>query len=91
MTIELVDSGGTRRRVSRYLLEVPELGAWTAMVDVDSDAAISGKVTLTIDGVSWVGTVIKGDLYAGRVHAQIVGGAGKLAKALRTSEEVPDY
>ena len=64
------------------VLNEPRIGVWTAVVDVDSDVAISGKVTLTIDGVSWVGTVSKGDLHAGRVHAQIVGGAGKLAKAL---------
>lgn len=63
-------------------LNEPRIGVWNATVDVDSDKAITGKVTLVIDGVEWVGTVIKGDLHAGRVHAQIVGGVGKLAKSL---------
>lgn len=60
----------------------PRIGVWTATVDVDSDAAITGKVTLEVDGVSWVGVVSKGDLHGGRVHLQVVGGAGKLAKQL---------
>lgn len=63
-------------------LNEPRIGVWTAVVDVDSEEAISGKVTLTIDGISWVGTVVKGDVYAGRAHVQVVGGAGKLAKLL---------
>lgn len=63
-------------------IQEPKIGVWSAVVDVDSDSAISGKVTLAIDGTSWVGTIVKGDLYAGRFHAQIVGGAGKLATVL---------
>ena len=60
------------------VIQEPRIGVWTAVIDVDSDEAISGKVTIEIDGVTWIGTVQRGDLYAGRVHAQIVGGAGKL-------------
>lgn len=68
--------------VISVVLNEPRIGVWNATVDVDSDAPIAGRVTLTIDGVSWVGTVVKGDWHAGRVSAQIVGGAGKLAKVL---------
>jgi hypothetical protein len=60
----------------------PRFGVWSAVIDVDSDEAITGKVTLEIDTVTWVGTVMKGDLHAGRFHAQVVGGAGKLATVL---------
>lgn len=63
-------------------IQEPRIGVWNAVVDVDSDEAISGTVTMAIDGVSWVGTISKGDLHAGRFHAQVVGGAGKLATVL---------
>lgn len=68
--------------VISVVLNEPRIGVWNATVEADADAAISGKVTLVIDGVTWVGTMVKGDLHAGRVSAQIVGGAGKLAKVL---------
>lgn len=63
-------------------IQEPRIGVWSAVVDVDSDEVISGTVKIAIDGVSWVGTVAKGDLHAGRFHAQVVGGAGKLATVL---------
>lgn len=70
--------------VISVVLTEPRIGVWTATVDVDSDQVITGRVTLSIDGVAWAGTVYKGDLHAGRVQAQIVGGAGKLATLLDT-------
>lgn len=63
-------------------IQEPRIGVWSAVVDVDTDTTITGNVTITIDGVSWVGTVVKGDQHAGRFHAQVVGGAGKLATQL---------
>jgi hypothetical protein len=60
----------------------PRTGVWTAVVDVDADEAITGTVTIVIDTVTWIGTVAKGSLNAGRFHAQVVGGAGKLATVL---------
>lgn len=63
-------------------IQEPRIGVWQAVVDVDSEAAVSGAATLTVDGVTWTGTIVKGDLYAGRFHAQLVGGAGKLAAIL---------
>jgi len=65
-------------------LSEPLAGIWTAVVDVDSEEPIAGAVTLVIDGVTWKGTVSKGDYHAGRVHMQVVGGAGKLATKLDT-------
>lgn len=70
------------KNVISCTLAEPRAGVWTSVVDVDSDQAITGRVTLVLDGVTWVGTVAKGDHHAGRVHAQIVGGAAKLAKEL---------
>lgn len=63
-------------------IQEPRIGVWSAVVDVDAEAALSGKVTIVIDGTTWVGTVVKGDLHAGRFHGQIAGGAGKLAMVL---------
>jgi hypothetical protein len=63
-------------------IQEPRVGVWSAVVDVDSDVTVTGKVTLVIDGVTWVGIVSKGDLHAGRFHGQIVGGVGKLATVL---------
>ena len=63
-------------------LSEPRVGVWSAVVDVDSDESITGSVTLALDGVTWAGTVVKGDHHAGRVHMQVVGGAGSLAKQL---------
>lgn len=63
-------------------IQEPRIGVWSAVIDVDTDDTLTGKVTLQIDGVSWVGTIIKGDHHAGRFHAQIAGGAGKLATVL---------
>ena len=59
-------------------------GAWTARVQVDSDADISGTVTLSNDGTTaWVGTVLRGTAQEhGRVIAQIVGGGGGLSTQL---------
>lgn len=63
-------------------IQEPRIGVWNAVVDVDSEEAISGTVKIAIDGVEWSGTIAKGDLHAGRFHAQVVGGAGKLATVL---------
>jgi len=65
-------------------LNEPRIGVWNAVVDVDSEEAITGTVTLVVDDLSWTGTVVKGDAHAGRVHAQIVGGAGKISSELDT-------
>jgi hypothetical protein len=63
-------------------IQEPRVGMWTAVIDVDSDVDLSGSVTIEIDGASWVGTITRGKQYAGRVHAQVVGGAGKLASVI---------
>jgi len=65
-------------------LNEPRIGVWNAVVDVDSEQVISGDVELVVDGISWKGVVIKGDVHAGRVHAQIVGGKGKISTVLNT-------
>lgn len=59
-------------------------GNWSAQLELDSDEAlpVSGRVTLDIDGVVWLGTLQRGELEAGRFHAVVVGGNGKLGQVL---------
>lgn len=61
---------------------MPRIGAWYADVDVDAIAPLTGSVTSEIDGVSFVGTVLRSGTHGGRVQARIVGGKGGLAKEL---------
>lgn len=62
---------------------MPLAGAWVARIVVDADAALSGAVTIAIDG----GTTLKGfarrsgDAF-GRAEVLVVGGAGGLAAEL---------
>jgi len=57
-------------------------GNWTAELEVDSDDALSGRVTIDIDGVVWLGSVARASLEEGRVHAFCVGGNGALGQEL---------
>lgn len=70
------------KNVLSATLREPRIGAWTAEVDVDSDVAIVGAVTLSIDDTSWQGVVVRGSLESGRFHAVIVAGAGGLNRQL---------
>lgn len=63
-------------------LTVPRVGSWVADVVTDSDVAVSGSCTLTLEGVSWVGAVARGGVELGRWRGRIVGGAGGLASLL---------
>lgn len=57
---------------------MPRVGAWTADVVVDDPAPRAGRVTLAIDGVAFVGAVVRGDVRNGRWRGRLVGGAGGL-------------
>ena len=63
-------------------IQEPRYGVWSAVVDVSSETALSGRVELVVDGVTWSGTIVKGSVNAGRYHCQMVGGAAKLASVL---------
>jgi hypothetical protein len=69
-------------RVTLCALTIPRVGAWVADLDVDSAEAITGRVSLVIDGATWSGTVARGGLVAGSWRGRIVGGAGGLAGTL---------
>ena len=60
----------------------PLRGSWTADLEVDADAAPSGRVTLTGAGVSLVGTVVQSTSWNDRQRCRVVGGAGGMTKEL---------
>lgn len=56
--------------------------SWTAIVEVDADEALSGLITIDVDGEKFVGTAVLGDIESGRWKGTIVGGRGGLSKVL---------
>jgi len=67
-------------RVTRCALQWPSWGRWFADVDLDSDAELSGPVTLAIADQTFVGTVLSGGVSDGSASYRIVAGAGGWGK-----------
>lgn len=63
-------------------IEERTLGAWIARLDVDSEQELDAAVAIEIDGVAWSGTLVRGELDAGRFRCTVVGGAGGLQAAV---------
>jgi hypothetical protein len=64
-------------------LREQQSGAWTGRIEVDDDVGkITGAVTLVIGDATFVGTVVRGEVFQGRYVAQLVGGAGGLETVL---------
>ncbi len=61
---------------------VPRIHAWHADLIIDSVETVSGAVTLDFEGLSFVGTVLRAGVYAGRLGVRMVGGAGGLTTEL---------
>lgn len=69
--------------VTRCDITFPQVGVWCADVDLDTETAPTGRVTLVVDGVpTWSGTVIAGGVSHGLWSGRIVGGAGGLRAEL---------
>lgn len=64
------------------VVERPLRGSWTADVELDADAAPTGKLTLAGAGLSLVGTVVSSISWNDRQRARLVAGAGGMAKVL---------
>lgn len=63
-------------------LRMTRMGAWQADVVTDDEEALSGKISVRIDALVFVGTVVpdKTGLDGSRARCRIVGGNGGLAK-----------
>lgn len=72
--------------VLRAHLEIPQQGAWTAEVVLDTDRDVTGSVTLAAaGGLSLAGVVARGGVNPAllRWEGVLVGGAGGLSKPVR--------
>ncbi|MFO0658896.1 MAG: hypothetical protein U0165_03545 [Polyangiaceae bacterium] len=63
-------------------LVMPIRGAWTASVQIDAEAELSGRVTLSYKGATWSCSIIASGIYGGRCLVRLVGGAGGLGTPL---------
>lgn len=69
--------------VTRATIHLPRVGVWCADVDVDTETAPTGRVSLAVDGAArWSGTVVAGEVLHGLWRGRIVGGAGGLRAEL---------
>jgi hypothetical protein len=69
--------------VTRATIHLPRIGVWCADVDVDTETAPTGRVSIVADGgPTWVGTVVSGAVTHGLWRGRIVGGAGGLRNEL---------
>lgn len=64
--------------VTRGVIYLPLAGVWVADLDVDTDAELAGRVTVTADARSFTGTVVRGAVSHGLWRGRIVGGAAGL-------------
>ena len=65
--------------VTRATILLPRGGVWCADVEVDTETAPTGRVSIVADGgPTWVGTVLTGAVTHGLWRGRIVGGAGGL-------------
>ena len=62
--------------VTTCRVQIPAYGLWWAEVECASPDAITGRVSLAIDDVAFVGTIMSGGAYNTRTRYRIVGGAG---------------
>lgn len=60
----------------------PRIGRWSAYVEADSQDDITGSVTLTLEGVDFVGAVYAGGVESGRWVGRLVGGTNGLSTVL---------
>lgn len=71
---------GTRRASSLRVL-LPRVGVWTADLTVDDGEALSGRVTVAVEGaLTLVGSVLRGAVGAEVWTGRLVGGAGGLGR-----------
>ena len=69
--------------VTRCDITFPRRGVWCADVDLDTETAPTGRVSVVVDGgPTWSGTVVSGGVSHGLWSGRIVGGAGGLRNVL---------
>lgn len=61
------------RTVSGVII-VPELGAWTADLSLESETALTGAAKVKLGGLELAGAIFRSSTYAGRTLARVIGG-----------------
>lgn len=75
----LITAGGFT--VFRGSITLPQIGAWTADLDLDASADIKGAIEIEMpEAAKLVGTVTSGALHHGYMRARIVAGKAGLSK-----------
>lgn len=64
-------------RVLSMQMDIPRVGVWSAVAQVDALEPVSGRVDLVVGGRTWKGTVTSGGDVADDVTVRVVGGAGR--------------
>lgn len=71
-------------------LVLPESGVWWADIELPGDAVLTGRVTISDEESSFVGTVLRSTALAGRVTAIITGGnSGRGLVSARSYQGAP--
>jgi hypothetical protein len=68
------------QRILSGTLHMPRAGAWHGDFELDAQERLTGAANVDFDGLRFTGTVVRGDVVAGRGAARIVGGRGGLSK-----------
>jgi hypothetical protein len=63
-------------------IRLPRIGAWHADIDTDGEDVLTSPVRIEIDGVEFVGAVVRTGNNGSRVRTRVVGGAGGLSTEL---------
>lgn len=61
-------------------LTLPRIGAWVAEMRLERDWPLTGKATIKLGGLAFVGTVQRGGAWAGSSMLRIVGGMGGMSQ-----------
>jgi hypothetical protein len=77
-----MDNAINGQRAMTADVTMPRVGAWHSDVESDGAEKLSGAVTLTVEGLPFVGTIIRSGVSGGRVKSKVVGGKGKLPTEL---------
>jgi hypothetical protein len=70
--------------VIRGSIHMPQLGAWTADLVVDTETVVAGAVTIVLDGgLRLVGFAARSGQFQATGYIRVIGGAGGLTKQAR--------
>lgn len=91
--MSVAESSVNAHRIRLARLTVPRIGAWLADAWTDDeipDAELAKPVTLTVAGLSLVGSLVRGETWQGSTRVRLVGGKGGWRRRLPARWYVSD-